>query len=89
MNRQQEQTRQEIIDVAAKQCGLSGDSIRQLATVLAAEGYAKFEVVEDETLSKLDQVRILAFDPAALIYSDAPGYIQDIRDVLDGEVNNV
>jgi hypothetical protein len=43
-----EQTRQAIIDLAAKQCGLSGDSIRQLATVLAAEGYRKFEIVEDD-----------------------------------------
>lgn len=45
---QREQTRQAIIDLAAKQCGLSGDSIRQLATVLAAEGYRKFEIVEEE-----------------------------------------
>jgi hypothetical protein len=43
-----EQTRQEIITLAAKQCGLSGDSIRQLATVLAAEGYRKFEIVEED-----------------------------------------
>ena len=43
-----EQTRQEIIDLAAKQCGLSGDSIRQLATVLASEGYRKFEIVEED-----------------------------------------
>jgi hypothetical protein len=43
-----EQTRQEIIALAAKRCGLSGDSIRQLATVLAAEGYRKFEIVEDD-----------------------------------------
>lgn len=45
---QQDQTRQEIITLAAKQCGLSGDSIRQLATALAAEGYRKFEIVEDD-----------------------------------------
>lgn len=45
---QVEQTRQAIIDLAAKQCGLSGDAIRQLATVLAAEGYRKFEIVEDD-----------------------------------------
>ena len=44
----QEQTRQEIIDLAAKRCGISGDSIRQLATVLAAEGYRKFEIVEED-----------------------------------------
>lgn len=43
-----EQTRQAIIDLAAKQCGISDDSIRQLATVLAAEGYRKFEIVEDD-----------------------------------------
>ena len=43
-----EQTRQEIIDLAAKHCGLSGDAIRQLATVLATEGYRKFEIVEDD-----------------------------------------
>jgi hypothetical protein len=43
-----EQTRQAIIDLAAKQCGMSGDSIRQLATVLAAEGYRKFEIVEGD-----------------------------------------
>ena len=43
-----EQTRQEIIDLAAKRCGIAGDSIRQLATVLAAEGYRKFEIVEDD-----------------------------------------
>jgi len=42
------QTRQEIIDLAAKRCGISGDSIRQLATVLAAEGYRKFEIVEED-----------------------------------------
>lgn len=42
-----EQTRQAIIDLAAKRCGISGDSIRQLATVLAAEGYRKFEIVEE------------------------------------------
>lgn len=45
---QREQTRQAIIDLAAKQCGISGDSIRQLATVLAAEGYRKFEIVEED-----------------------------------------
>jgi hypothetical protein len=43
-----EQTRQEIIALAAKRCGISGDSIRQLATVLAAEGYRKFEIVEED-----------------------------------------
>jgi hypothetical protein len=43
-----QQTRQEIINLAAKRCGLSGDSIRQLATVLAAEGYRKFEIVEED-----------------------------------------
>ncbi|MNP77496.1 hypothetical protein D3C76_1749390 [compost metagenome] len=43
-----EQTRQEIITLAAKRCGVSGDSIRQLATVLAAEGYRKFEIVEED-----------------------------------------
>ncbi|MNV83923.1 hypothetical protein D3C71_1777610 [compost metagenome] len=43
-----EQTRQEIIDLAAKRCGISGDFIRQLATVLAAEGYRKFEIVEED-----------------------------------------
>lgn len=43
-----EQTRQEIIDLATKRCGISGDSIRQLATVLAAEGYRKFEIVEED-----------------------------------------
>lgn len=48
MNEQQEQTRQAIIDLAAKQCGLSGDAIRQLATVLAAEGFRKFEIVEED-----------------------------------------
>lgn len=48
MNEEQEKTRQEIIDLAAKQCGISGDSIRQLATVLAAEGYRKFEIVEED-----------------------------------------
>lgn len=48
MNEQQEQTRQEIIELAAKQCGIAGDSIRQLATVLAAEGYRKFEIVEED-----------------------------------------
>lgn len=47
-NLESEQTRQAIIALAAKQCGLSGDSIRQLATVLAAEGYRKFEIVEEE-----------------------------------------
>lgn len=45
---QLEQTRQAIIDLAAKQCGIAGDSIRQLATVLAAEGYRKFEIVEED-----------------------------------------
>lgn len=44
----EEQTRQEIIALAAKQCGISGDSIRQLATVLAAEGFRKFEIVEED-----------------------------------------
>lgn len=43
-----EQTRQEIIDLASKRCGIAGDSIRQLATVLAAEGYRKFEIVEED-----------------------------------------
>lgn len=47
MNEQQEQTRQEIIDLARDKCGISGDSIRQLATLLAAEGYKKFEIVEE------------------------------------------
>lgn len=47
-NTPQEQTRQEIIDLAEKKCGLYGDSFRQLATVLAAEGYRKFEIVEDD-----------------------------------------
>lgn len=45
---QVEQTRQEIIELAAKRCGLSGDSIRQLATMLAAEGFRKFEIVEED-----------------------------------------
>jgi hypothetical protein len=52
-------------------------------------GFRKFEIVEDEAPGKLDRIRVLAFDPSALIYSDAPGYIQDIRDVLDDEVTNV
>lgn len=43
-----EQTRQEIIDLARDKCGISGDSIRQLATLLAAEGYKKFEIVEED-----------------------------------------
>ena len=45
---QAEKTRQEIIDLAANRCGIAGDSIRQLATVLAAEGYRKFEIVEED-----------------------------------------
>ena len=43
-----EQTRQAIIALAAERCGISGDSIRQLAIVLAAEGYRKFEIVEED-----------------------------------------
>jgi hypothetical protein len=39
-------------------------------------------------VKKLELVRGLAFDPGALVYSDAPGFIQDIRDVLDEEVTN-
>lgn len=38
--------------------------------------------------AKLERVRALAFEPGALVYSDAPGYIQDIRDALDGEHTN-
>lgn len=38
--------------------------------------------------AKLERIRVLAFDDAALVHSDAPGYIQDIRDILDGEVTN-
>lgn len=45
---EEERTRNEIIDLAAKRCGISGDSIRQLATVLAAEGYRKFEIFEED-----------------------------------------
>lgn len=45
---QREQTRQAIIDLAEKKCGLYGDSFRQLATVLATEGYRKFEIVEED-----------------------------------------
>lgn len=44
---QREQTRREIIELAAKKCGLTGDYIRQLATVLAAAGYRKFEITDD------------------------------------------
>lgn len=45
---QGERTRQAIIDLAARQCGLSGDAIRLLATVLTAEGFRKFEIVEED-----------------------------------------
>lgn len=43
-----EQTRDEIITLAATRCGIAGDSIRQLATVLVAAGYRKFEIVEED-----------------------------------------
>jgi len=43
-----EQTRNEIIALVATRCGFSGDMIRQLATVLVAEGYRKFEIVEED-----------------------------------------
>ena len=45
---QSDQTRQEIIDLAWKECGVQGDFVRQLATVLVNRGYRKFEIVEDE-----------------------------------------
>lgn len=45
---EEERTRQEIINLAATRCGIAGDSIRQLATILVAEGYRKFEIVEDD-----------------------------------------
>lgn len=36
---QEEQTRNDIIDLIWRKCGAQGDMIRQLATVLVAEGY--------------------------------------------------
>jgi hypothetical protein len=42
------QTRQEIIDLAWKECGVQGDFVRQLATVLVNRGYRKFEIVEED-----------------------------------------
>lgn len=41
-----EQTRNDIIVLIWRKCGVQGDMIRQLATVLVAEGYRKFEIVE-------------------------------------------
>lgn len=43
-----EQTRNDIIDLIWRKCGAQGDMIRQLATVLVAEGYRKFEIVEED-----------------------------------------
>lgn len=45
---QHEQTRQEIIDLAWKECGVQGDFVRQLATVLVNNSYRKFEIVEGD-----------------------------------------
>ena len=45
---QREQTRQAIIDLAWKECGVQGDAIRQLATTLVNHGYRKFEIVEED-----------------------------------------
>jgi len=39
----------------------------------------------EELRAKLARVRQLAFEPRAVVYSDAPGYMRDIRDILDGE----
>ncbi|MNO56551.1 hypothetical protein D3C76_470670 [compost metagenome] len=44
---QREKARQDIIRLAAERCGLTGDSVRQLATVLAADGYRKFEITDE------------------------------------------
>jgi len=43
-----EQTRNDIIDLIWRKCGAQGDMIRQLAAVLVAEGYRKFEIVEED-----------------------------------------
>lgn len=45
---EEERVRSEIIDLIWRKCGAQGDMIRQLATVLVAEGYRKFEIVEGD-----------------------------------------
>lgn len=44
---QRDQARQDIIRLASERCGLTGDSIRQLATVLAESGFRKFEITDE------------------------------------------
>lgn len=38
--------------------------------------------------AKLERIRLTVFDERATVYSDAPGYIQDIRDILEDEATN-
>lgn len=56
-------------------------------TANAVEGLAYVEQFNGQC-AVLEKVRALAFEPGALVYSDAPGYIQDIRDALEGEHTN-
>jgi len=45
---EEERIRSAIIELAWQKCGIQGDAIRQLATALVAEGYRKFEIVEED-----------------------------------------
>lgn len=59
------------------------------ATVHALKNSHKLRTAELAALREtLERIRLTVFDERATVYSDAPGYIQDIRDILEDEATN-